>query len=217
MPTRERRVDRGRRQARRALALIGDELREARLTAGLSQRSVADAAGTSISAVSRIERGVAIHAPYERIAVVASILGLDVPLRAFPAGDPVRDQAQLALLARFRTALHSGLTWRTEVPIRRDGDRRAWDAVIGGSGWRLPIDAESRLRDVQALTRREALKRRDDGSSVTVLLVAATRHNRHVLRLAGPDLVADFPIGSREALATLVKGQPLPASAIIVI
>lgn len=157
------------------------------------------------------------HVPYERLAVVASILGLDLPLRTFPSGDPVRDQAQLALLSKFRAVLPASVTWRTEVPIRREGDLRAWDAVVGGNGWRLPIDAESRLRDVQALSRRESLKRRDDGSPVTVLLVAATRHNRQILRLARSDLIGDYPLGGRRALVMLTRGEPLEASAIILI
>jgi hypothetical protein len=178
---------------------------------------VAVAAGISISEVSRIERGVAPHVPFERLAVVASVLGLDLPLRAFPAGEPVRDKAQLNLLARFRTLLPAGLNWRTEVPIRREGDQRAWDAVVGGPGWRLPIDAETRLRDVQALARREALKRRDDRSAVSILLVAGTRHNRHVLRLARPELIGDFPGGRMRMLELLARGEPPEASAIVLL
>lgn len=217
MTVRERRFDRGRREARRALARAGDELREARLTAGLAQRSVAEAAGISISEVSRIERGAAPRVPFERLAIVAAVLGLDLPLRVFPAGDPIRDQAQVALLARFRAFLPLGITWRTEVPIRLAGDRRAWDAVVAGPGWRLPLDAETRLNDVQALSRRETLKRRDDGSSRSILLVAGTRNNRHVLRLARADLIGTFPLSGARALAALARGEPPDHSAIVVL
>jgi transcriptional regulator with XRE-family HTH domain len=213
----ERRLDRGRRRARAALTLVGEELREGRLAAALTQRGVGDAVGISHAEVSRIERGLSIRVPYETLVIMGAVLGLDIPLRAFPAGEPIRDTAQLGLLARLRVLLPRTLGWRTEVPLNIPGDRRAWDAVIDGLGWRLPVDAESRLRDVQALSRRIALKRRDDKSEVVILLVSDTRHNRHVLRLAGPDLAAAFPTPSRTALAALSGGERPPGSAIVLL
>lgn len=203
--------------ARRSLGFVGDEFREARLATGLTQAEVGAAAGISRAEVSRIERGVATHVPYERLVVMATVLGLDLPLRTFPSGEPVRDRAQLALLTKFRAMIPAELTWRTEVPLAIEGDRRAWDAVVGGAGWRLPIDAESRLRDVQALSRREALKRRDDRTALMILLVAGTRHNRSVLRLAAPDLAADFPVRGREAVRSLLAGSCPAGSAIVVL
>lgn len=199
------------------MTTVGDEFREARLQAGLTQRQVGAAVGLSASEVSRIELGQAHHAPFGTLVLVAAALGLDLPLRAFPAGDPIRDIAQLTLLAKLRARLAPSLRWRTEVPLAIPGDRRAWDAVIEGRGWRLPIDAESRLRDVQAVSRRVALKRRDDQSEMVILLVADTRHNRRVLRLAGPDLAAEFPIAGAPALIALAKGELPTASAIVLL
>src|SRR5437879_4151285 len=128
--TRERRLDRGMHQARRALAAAGEELSEARLRAGLTQQAVAQAVGISHAEVSRIENGRARRVPYETLAVTAAVLGLDLPLRTFSAGEPIRDAAQVALLGRLRTMLGPELRWRTEVPLAIPGDRRAWDAVI---------------------------------------------------------------------------------------
>jgi transcriptional regulator with XRE-family HTH domain len=217
MVTRERRLDRGRRQARRGLTTIGEEFREARLRAGLNQQRIAEAIGMSRSELSRIERGVATRVPYETLVLIGAVLGLDVPVRAFPSGDPIRDAPQLALLARLRVLLPSELTWRTEVPLSIAGDQRAWDAVIGGPGWRVPVDAESRLRDVQACTRRVALKRRDDGSGVVILLVADTRHNRRALALAAPDLAGEFPLAGPAVLASLRNGEQPPGSGIVLL
>jgi len=217
MVTRERRLDRARRQVARALLAVGDDLREARLQAGLTQHQLGAAVGLSDSEVSRIERGQALHVPYETLVLIAAVLGLDIPLRTFPAGEPIRDIAQLTLLAKLRGLLPDGLRWRTEVPLVIPGDRRAWDAVIEGRGWRVPVEAESRLRDVQACSRRVALKRRDDQSAVVILLVADTRHNRRVLRLAGPDLAAEFPIRSIAAVAALANGEPPSGSAIVLL
>jgi hypothetical protein len=110
-----------------------------------------------------------------------------------------------------------GLRWRTEVPLGIPGDRRAWDAVIEGRGWRLPVEAESRLRDVQACSRRLMLKRRDDRCDVVLLLVADTRHNRHVLRLAWPDLAAEFPVAGKTALDAVIKGESPSGSGILLL
>jgi transcriptional regulator with XRE-family HTH domain len=173
--------------------------------------------GISHSEMSRIERGQAPWVTYETLVLIAAILGLDLPLRTFPAGGPVRDQAQLELLAKLRVLLPPGIVWRTEVPVRAPSDPRAWDVVLGGRGWRVPIDAESRLRDVQALSRREALKRRDDGTETMILLVADTRHNRKVLRLAKPNLIGDFPVPGRTVLAALSNGEPPTASGIVLL
>ena len=184
---------------------------------GLSQRQLGASAGISHTEVGRIEHAASPRVPFETLAVVGAVLGLNVSMRAYPDGEPVRDAAQLALLARLRALLPANLSWRTEVPLQIPGDLRAWDAVIVGSGWRVPVDAESRLRDVQACTRKVALKRRDDRSEVVILLVADTRHNRRVLRLAAPDLAAEFPVSGASALASLVEGKPPAASGIVLL
>jgi hypothetical protein len=145
------------------------------------------------------------------------VLGIDLSLRTFPAGDPIRDAAQLVLLAKLRGLLPDGPRWRTEVPLAIPGDLRAWDAMIEGRGWRVAVEAETRLRDVQALLRRLALKQRDDGQEVVILLVADTRHNRHVLRLAEPDLAAAFPTSGRAVLEALSKGEAPRASGIVLL
>ena len=216
MSTRERRLDRGRRLARRFLLAIGEELREARIQAALTQRALGAAAGISTSEISRIEHGQSPHVAYESLAVIGAALGLDIPLRAYPNSDAVRDRPQLALLARFRAILPAVLRHRTEVPLGIPGDRRAWDEVIDGPGWSLPVEAESRLRDVQALHRKIALKCRDAGVDRLLLLVADTRHNRHVLRLAKAEFEAAFPIDGRDALRFLMAGE-LPAGSAVIL
>jgi transcriptional regulator with XRE-family HTH domain len=215
--TRERRLDRANRRLRRALAEIGEELRETRVQAGLTQRDVGAILGCSHSHVGRIERGLKVNVPYGTLVRLGAVLGLDVPLRAYPNGDPVRDAAQLALLARLRALLPPGIQYRAEVPLGILGDLRAWDAVIAGRDWTLPVEAETRLRDVQALLRRQALKSRDAAVDRVLLVVADTRHNRHVLRLAGDDFAAAYPLRGREALADLRDGRRPRASAVLLV
>lgn len=217
MSNRERRIDRARRMARSSLAMVGNEFREARLQADLTQEEVSKQAGISSSQLSRIELGQARQVPYETLVAIAVVLGLDLPLRPFPSGDPVRDAPQIGLRGKLRAHVATSLGWRTEVPVAGRGDLRAWDAVIEGPGWRVPVEAETRIRDVQACTRRLALKQRDDGATVVILLVADTRHNRRALRLIEGDLAADFPISGRDALAALAAGEKPTGSAIVLL
>ena len=195
---------------------VGLEFREARLAANLTQTEVGAAIGISSSEISRIELGQSARVSFLALSLMASVLGLDVPLRAYPSGDPIRDAPQLALLERFRRRLPN-LRHIAEVGLPRTSDLRAWDEVAFGSGWSIPVDAESRLRDVQALERREALKLRDSGFDRMILLIADTRHNRHVLRLAGESLASAFPVSGREALSDLERGRCPRGSPIIVI
>jgi len=108
------------------------------------------------------------------------------------------------------------VAWRFEVPLGRPGDQRAWDAVLLVGAAELAVEAETRPRDVQALQRRVALKRRDDPSvSGVVLLLADTRHNRQLLRGHGEVLRADFPLEAHEVLRALSDGRDPGGSGIV--
>ncbi len=185
--------------------------------AGLTQAEVASVVGISRSQISRIERGRLPSVSYVTLALIGAVVGLDLPLREYPGSEPVRDVAQLALLSRFTSAVHPSVRSADEVPLRVPGDRRAWDRVLTGRGWSIPVEAETRLRDVQALQRRVALKMRDDGVDRMILLVANTRHNRGVLRLSADGFAGAFPMPGREAIAALRSGRCSSASAIILL
>jgi transcriptional regulator with XRE-family HTH domain len=207
MSTRENLVDRADREARRILTTIGREIREARMAAGLSQGALARAAGISHSQVSRLERGLVGSASVRVLARLCEVAGLDLSVRAYPGGDPIRDAAQVRLLARFRQLLHPSLRWRTEVPLPMAGDQRAWDGVIIGPAWSVAVEAETRLTDAQALARRLALKERDGGLDRLILLLADTRANRSTLRAARPALGDAFPIRQGPILAAIARGE----------
>jgi transcriptional regulator with XRE-family HTH domain len=217
MVARERAVDAGAARARSILARLSAEGRDARLAAGIRQSDVAAAVGISRSQLSRIERGGSPELSIDLAVRWFGVLGLDLSMRAYPDGDPLRDAAQLQLLARVRSMLHAGFAWRTEVPLPTPGDRRAWDATAINGSVRLGIEAETRIRDPQALDRRLALKERDGGMDRLVLVVADTRSNRASLR-AHPDvLAARFPIPPREALDRLRRGLDPGGNALILI
>jgi transcriptional regulator with XRE-family HTH domain len=197
------------------------ELRGSRVMAGISLAAVARATGISPSALSRIERGEAMAVPMDQLARIGAVVGLDVRLRAYPSGDPIRDAAQIRLLERCRARLASTLSFRTEVPLPIEGDLRAWDGWIDGfeadpstrSG--LAVEAETRLSDFQAQCRHLALKMRDGGVDAVLLVVADTRTNRAVLRSTAPSILELFPVPPRRALEALARGNHPGRSALV--
>src|SRR5256714_4540873 len=215
MGSTERRRDRGRRAADRVLRLVATEIRDARLTSGASQRAVAVAAGMSHTELSRIERGQTPWLTVDALCRIAAVVGLDPSLRFYPAGPPLRDAPQRALLGRFHGRLHPSLLWGTEVPIRGQDDLRAWDALVTGPGFRVAVEAETRLHDVQALERRIALKLRDGGIERVALVVADTRRNRGVLSATGKLLAVSFPVPARALLEALSAGRDPGGSGIV--
>jgi transcriptional regulator with XRE-family HTH domain len=216
MSTRERPADRGRRRGRDDVRSVAADERRARIAAGLSLRVVGAATGIDHARIWRFERGHLGELTVPDISAIGAVVGLDVRLRAYPAGDPIRDAGQQRLLERFRARLHPGLGWRNEVPLPIDGDLRAWDAMIRGIGWRIAVEAETVLDDIQAVERRIALKQRDGGIDHVILLVADTPRNRRGLT-AAPTAFATFSRDARAVLRALAAGADPGASTILAV
>jgi transcriptional regulator with XRE-family HTH domain len=213
----DRARDRGERQAQKLLRELGTELREARLSAGLSQQHVARVAGLNQSRVSRTERSRRVPARVDELAVHCAALGLRLSIKVYPAGSPVRDRAQLRLLERLRLRLDPRFRWRSEAPVSPEsGDLRAWDVQLDGPG-SIGIDAETRLHDIQALQRRCETKWRDSGVDRIVLLVGSTRHNRRVLGEHREALRSTFPADTPEVLAALRRGRMPGSNGVVVL
>jgi transcriptional regulator with XRE-family HTH domain len=206
MGSRERAIDIGAARAREILARLPAEARSARLDAGLSQTEIADALEISRSQYSRIERGLSPDLTISMATRLFAVLGYELAVRPYPAGDPIRDAAHVALLERLRVRCHRSLVWRTEVPLPLPGDLRAWDATISAEAFRAAVEAETRLRDLQALDRRLALKERDGGLDRLILLVLDTRGNRSVVRAHAEALAIRFPVPGVRALELLGAG-----------
>jgi transcriptional regulator with XRE-family HTH domain len=217
MATRERPGDRGKRRGERLLSDVLEEGRGARIAAGLSQEDVARALGLSASRVSRMERGRYTTVPFVVVAQYLSVAGLELSARAYPIGGGLRDIAQVRLVDRLRAHTSAEIRWQTEAPMPIAGDLRAWDAVLHIGPLSVGVDAETRLRDFQAIDRRLALKTRDSGVDHAILLVAATRANRGVLRELGGAIWNNYPISSADALAALKAGRSPQGNAIILL
>jgi transcriptional regulator with XRE-family HTH domain len=216
MASKERAADRGTQSTMRALASTGAEIKMARLASGSSLRDVGRAVGLSYSQVGRIERAAHPNVSLLHLVRIAGVVGLDLSIRAYPGARPIRDVAHIALLARFQERLHADLRLRIEVPLRIEGDKRAWDAVVLDRGSdRVAVEAETRISDFQALARRIALKQRDDSVDRVILLVAATRTNRNAVRAAGPLIGEAFALDARATLAELREGRLPLRSAVV--
>ena len=217
--TRRRPKDIGAARARELLSMVGRELYSTRSNAGLSQDVVSATAGMSRPKYGRIERANEPEVSVSSLARIAAALGLELSVRFYPAGDPVRDAGHVALLGRLAARCHPNLVIRTEVPFPRSGDGRAWDALITGfaSAIRCAVEAETRPTDVQALTRKLALKERDGDAHRLILLLSDTRHNRAFLHGPGESLRRTFPLPGRRALELLAAGADPGGNAIVLL
>lgn len=153
----------------------------------------------------------------EDLAVACQVVGLDLVLKTYPSGLRIRGAGSLALLGDLRVLLPRSARWQTEVPIEIPGDQRSWDAVIGLDAIRIGVEAETRLRDIQAVKRRVSLKKRDGGVDRVILLVRASRSNLTVVRNLGADLRANFPVDSKTAVAALRAGRDPGGDALVLL
>jgi transcriptional regulator with XRE-family HTH domain len=192
------------------------DVRRARVGAGLSLRAVGAATGINHGRIFRFEHGRIGELRIDDLGAICAVVGLDLSIRAFPAGDAIRDAGQARLLERFRGRLHASLGWATEVPLPIPGDLRAWDALIRGPAWRIGVEAETVLDDVQAVERRLALKARDGEVDRVILLVADTKRNRRAM-VAAPAAFGDLPLRTRTILAALRDGRDPGQSGIVIL
>jgi hypothetical protein len=123
---------------------------------------------------------------------------------------------QTRLLHRFRGRLHDAITLHTEVPLHGQTDLRSWDGLMNLPGERDAVEAETRIRDGQAMWRRVSLKRRDDPTvSHLFLLVADTAGNRRAVAEIRELLRAELPLDTRAVLSALGQGRCPGAGGIV--
>ena len=94
----------------------------------------------------------------------------------------------------------------------------ATSPASAGPPVRVAIEAETRLRDVQALQRALARKRRDDPSiTAAVLLIAETRANRRIVKENAGALGADYSTPGWTILEALGSGRLPVASGLVLL
>jgi transcriptional regulator with XRE-family HTH domain len=185
--------------------------------AGLSLAAVAAALGCSRQLVGSWEARRLIPDPIQ-LARWGAVVGLDIPIRSFAGGSPLRDAGQLRLLERLDSIISPKLKRRTEVAVSRDPrDRRTTDLVAATSAGRFGFEAISRFTDGQAQVRAALLKQEASGVDSMILVLADTRHNRRAIDEAAPTLRPSFPLGSRAVLRALRAGQIPRGNGVILI
>ncbi len=228
MPIRLGIVAQGIAHGRSTVALLSGELERARIEVGLSYSDLGRAVGLSGEQAARICRGQSTSVSVVRLAALMAAVGRKLSCRSYPAGPPIRDAAHLALLSRLKARVDPTLSWHVEVPVvaEKSGpftarsssqDLRAWDATVSGDRWTFGVEAETRLGDMQSLTRRVALKARDGEVAGVLLLVNETAHNRRILAADEVDLTSSFPGSARTTLHRLGRGLQPSASTVLVL
>jgi transcriptional regulator with XRE-family HTH domain len=195
---------------------IGNEVRRARLHAGLSQAAVAAALGRSGATISRVERGLVSNVTVQFLVCHAAVVGLALRVNLYPAGAPIRDAGQLKVVKRLEAHVRSTWRWMIEMPIR-PGDLRAFDAGAIKPGCRIGFDVWAGVRDIQAQSRASMRKREDSGVDRLILVFSDTHANRHALREAADVLTRAFPMSTRQVLRALREGRDPGADGIVII
>ena len=158
----------------------------------------------------RIERGAIPRLTFDQACRAGMAVGLRIGARAYPVGDPVRDAGQLRLLERFVSLLPALARVDREAALPLPGDLRAWDALVSLDGRRAGCEAETHLRDIQALERKLSAKLRDGGVDILLLVVSDTAYNRSVLADHRETLRALLPLDGLDIRRALRNGR-LPA------
>jgi transcriptional regulator with XRE-family HTH domain len=218
---------------RRALELrrsVGESLRRLREDAGLSQASVARAAGVDPTYIGRIEVGN--NDPSLRVlAAIGAVLGADVSVRLFPTTGPrIHDRSQAPMEECVLREAHQRWIRAPEVVVIRPA-RGVIDLVLGERAERLLVASElqGQVRRLEQQVRWHREKELSLPSSqlwsfasadgvprTSRLLVLRSTAELRELAAAYPEtLRAAYPARTADAVASLTGTAPWPGAAII--
>jgi transcriptional regulator with XRE-family HTH domain len=197
------------------------ELQVAREDRNVSLAQLAAATGSSESALSRFERLELEDVGVIRLSEIASVLGYEISLGIHPVGDPLRDRAQLAIGGRFDACLGPAWIVLNEVLLPEPGDRRSWDKVVqlaaSDPPYAIGVDIESRIRDVQTLTRRTRERETDHRIQHILLALADTATNRRLVGQLVENLGDPYRTPMREIRRSLKRAEKLPGSGVLLV
>lgn len=142
------------RRRRRVRDHVGTQIRDLREESGISQESLAAAAGIDQGHLSRIERGL-VQPSIDVLVAIAVTLGADLGIRLFPGTGPrIRDRLQAPMVEALVRSLHP--RWRPMPELAVPRARGFIDLAIGlrdGSAG-VACEAHSELRAIDTIQRR---------------------------------------------------------------
>jgi transcriptional regulator with XRE-family HTH domain len=216
---------------------IADELRRVRFDEGLSQRSVAGAAGLHHSHLPRIETGQR-QASLDALVALATAMGHEVSVRLYPGSGPrVRDHIQVRMIEVLLAALHPRWFARLEVAVYRPV-RGVIDVVLQDRELGVLVAGESHsvLHSVERQVRWAGQKadaldsargwpwpdrpdrpgRPDRPPVGRLLLLRSTAATRSLVRALPATLETAYPAGTADAVEALTgSARPWPGNAIV--
>jgi transcriptional regulator with XRE-family HTH domain len=187
------------------------------LTLGLSQAAIATAVGWSQQHYSRFERDRLDDLGLVQLSTLASVLGLEPSVTLYPTGLALRDKGHEALISRLLRVLSPSWHVSREVLFPNPGDPRSWDLLLRLPDFRLGVEAETRIRDLQALVRRLHERDRDGGAAAMLLVLSDSAHNRRAVADLRLTLGRDYASPATDAMKALRQGVPLQGSAVILL
>ncbi len=147
------------------------------------------------------------------------MLGLEPSLTLHRIGSPIRDKGHEALIASFRERLGDG--WRVvrEAEFPAEGDPRSWDLLLRHPTERylVGVEAETRIRDQQALVRRMRERARDGGADHLLIVLSDSATNRRLVRELRDALGEEFQTSTASILAALSTVARLPGSGVVLL
>jgi len=204
----------GDRQLRNTTSRFGDEVRELRLRAGISQAAVARAIGGDRSVICRIEGGDPSVGLRTR-ARVAAVVGGDLRLVCYGGASPILVDAAHARLSQSVLGMcHPRWRITVEAPVPGPG-RRSSDRRLSSGPDIVLIEVETHIRSLEAIIRECQEKRVAVAVTVgaarvhIVVALPRTRHHQAIARAHPTILATAFPIASSrlEAAMTGADGR----------
>lgn len=211
-------INDGDRQLRRTCTRFGEETREIRLRAGVSQAALARAIGVSRSVICRMEQGDPDVSARIRARAV-SALGADFRIAVYPNDAPlIHDAAHARIVEDVLSRCDPSWHPTVEAPVPGPG-RRSTDIRLERGADVVLIEVETHIRALEAIIREGAEKRTAVAATSAeasaavrrihvVLVLPPTRHHRALVR-AHPGIVAAAFPASQAALSAALSSPDL--------
>lgn len=215
-------INDGDRQLRRTCTRFGEEVREIRLRAGVSQAALARAIGVSRSVTCRMEQGDPDVSARIRARAV-SALGADFRIAVYPNDAPlIHDAAHARIVEVVLSQCDPSWHPTVEAPVPGPG-RRSTDIRLDRGVDVVLMEVETHIRALEAIIREGAEKRTAVAATVeatsaeasaavrrihVVLVLPPTRHHRALVR-AHPGIVAAAFPASQAALSAALSSPDL--------